>query len=119
MQLVMGPSDGIVRASIGDSCAETDTIWNSTNPTWKNTLNVWVQKSEAGGRLRLKIFDDDLITSDDPLGRAEVPMSRFPPGTSVDLELPLKGKGADPNTTINLTATFLAVGDNASDGVCP
>ncbi|KAG6494342.1 ADP-ribosylation factor GTPase-activating protein AGD12-like isoform X1 [Zingiber officinale] len=63
-------SDPYVVLMLGQQKAKTSVIKSNLNPVWNQELKLSVSKNY--GALKVQIFDNDLISSDDLMGEAEV-----------------------------------------------
>lgn len=66
----------------------TQTIYNDLNPVW-NTSPFLFELTEEDDELLLEVFDEDMLTSDDFLGRMTIPLqlvlTRIDPGQPQDI----------------------------------
>ena len=62
--------------SVGSQSFKTRTISNNLNPVWNECFEAVVDVAEVQ-RLRFELFDEDIGSKDDELGRLSLPLERI------------------------------------------
>jgi hypothetical protein len=102
-------SDPYVQLSVGMSSARTKTMPNTLDAQWNETFFLFVTELSTQ-RLCVRVMDEDVATSDDPLGFADFSLQALQEGCAQELEASLvSGKG-----TISLQATYLPFNGSSS-----
>jgi len=87
----IGLSDVYVKISMGEKVFKTSVVNNTRSPSWDETF---VSEAKVGDRIVFKVFDKDLFSKDDDLGKVEVVVERRGRGRqSTDLFQVLLGGG--------------------------
>jgi hypothetical protein len=87
-----GSSDPFVEISYGKSKCKTKTIKKNLNPQWNETFDFDVL--DVSAPLFFHVFDWDMLTSKDPMGKAIITLTSLHVGLNKDIWLPLEKKGA-------------------------
>jgi len=83
-----GRSDPYVKIRIGRQTVKSKTVPQCLNPEWNEKLILsWTGDSKH--ELELEVWDEDLMTDDDLLGKARVNLSGISSTKSVGLKIPL------------------------------
>ena len=89
----LGTSDPYSIVSVGACDHKSATVARSLTPEWNETFSLYVAPEGVSGadKLRVELYDSDLLSKDDALGVAELPLSdiiaRCAQGESVTLPL--------------------------------
>uniref|UniRef100_A0A061R3D8 Triglyceride lipase n=1 Tax=Tetraselmis sp. GSL018 TaxID=582737 RepID=A0A061R3D8_9CHLO len=95
-----GTSDPYVTLSIGDSFARSVTVGANCSPEWDEMLYLFVRDKERQ-RLLVRVYDADVIGSDDALGVAYLPLSACCDGSCNSFTLSLTGDGGGGEITFD------------------
>lgn len=110
-----GTSDPYAMVRVGGCGHRSATVARSLTPTWDETFDLYVGPDV--GALTVDLFDADLMSADDALGSAVLPLADVVAGNvSGEVTLPLKtGDGADAGTlTLSLSYAPLTDADAAT-----
>lgn len=108
-----GTSDPYAVVRAGGCGHRSATVARSLTPTWGETFDLYVGSSVD--RLTVSLFDADLLSGDDPLGEAVLPLADVVAGrVSGDVTLPLTtGDGAAAGA-VTLTLSYAPLTDAAA-----
>jgi len=110
---ITGASDPYAVITCGPNGARSKVVNNTLNPEWNQVFLLYVRDA-AKDLLKVRLYDEDLIKSDDDLGTAMVSMAALEPGKPQDLSLELKGPGGGQGT-VHLRCTWTRFSDHLLD----
>eukprot|EP01012_Entosiphon_sulcatum_P011995 TRINITY_DN17465_c0_g1_i1.p1 TRINITY_DN17465_c0_g1~~TRINITY_DN17465_c0_g1_i1.p1 ORF type:complete len:3832 (-),score=536.18 TRINITY_DN17465_c0_g1_i1:148-11643(-) len=94
---VGGTSDPYVRAMLGTAEHTTSICKKTVAPVWNESCVFTVTDESAA--LTFTVFDNDLLSADDELGSASLPLAWLPAGRSHEFDLPLRDAGASASSS--------------------
>jgi len=87
-----GSSDPYVKIRIGRQTVKSKTVTQCLNPEWNEKLILsWTGESKH--ELEIEVWDEDLISDDDLLGKARINLSGISSTEPVGLHIPLQDDG--------------------------
>ncbi|KAF5834575.1 hypothetical protein DUNSADRAFT_8700 [Dunaliella salina] len=110
---ITGASDPYAVVTCGPSGVRSKVVNNTLNPEWNEVFLLYVRDASKD-LLKVRLYDEDLLKSDDDLGLAMVSMAALEPGKPQDLNLELKGPGGGQGT-VQLRCTLVRFSDHLLD----
>ncbi|KXZ45677.1 hypothetical protein GPECTOR_52g74 [Gonium pectorale] len=107
-----GLSDPYATVSVAACSFRSRTVAGSLDPVWEETHCMYI-RDPATDVVRLRLFDADLVKSDDDLGLAMLGLGSLvgSGGEEQTFTLPLRGPGAGSGATVTVRARLLAFAD--------
>ncbi|KAJ6238007.1 phosphatidylserine decarboxylase [Anaeramoeba flamelloides] len=93
-----GSSDPYCSITLNNQTLSTKVVHKSLNPKWDETFKL--KESQLPESIKFKVYDWDLLSRDDPLGKAKLNLQDIEVGKEVIRELALDGKGKDKSEAL-------------------
>jgi len=98
---ITGKSDPYALLAVGASQGRSKVILQNLNPQWNENFLLYVRNPDQDF-LQVRLYDKDMIGSDDDLGLVRIPLSTLKMMEQQELNLPLKGPGAQGQVLLRL-----------------
>lgn len=87
-------SDPYIVMSCDGSVYKTSTVWGNLNPSWNETAYFYMRDMEST-RLRCRVIDDNIVTGDNLMGSAFVPVKDLIDKADHEVTVPLVGTSGE------------------------